>query len=75
MSKMTLWGFDGSTYVRTIKMLLADSRSDRFNASHSLYAAAPTASSAASARRWASTFCFARWRVHSSRVSGPGAAT
>ena len=24
MSKMTLWGFDGSTYVRTIKMLLAE---------------------------------------------------
>ena len=24
MSKITLWGFDGSTYVRTIKMLLAE---------------------------------------------------
>jgi glutathione S-transferase len=24
MSEMTLWGFDGSTYVRTIKMLLAE---------------------------------------------------
>jgi glutathione S-transferase len=24
MSKMTLWGFDGSTYVRTVKMLLAE---------------------------------------------------
>ena len=24
MSDMTLWGFDGSTYVRTIKMLLAE---------------------------------------------------
>ena len=24
MSKMKLWGFDGSTYVRTIKMLLAE---------------------------------------------------
>src|ERR1700710_633140 len=24
MSKMTLWGFDGSTYVRTIKMLLSE---------------------------------------------------
>ena len=24
MSKMVLWGFDGSTYVRTIKMLLAE---------------------------------------------------
>ena len=23
MSKLTLWGFDGSTYVRTVKMLLA----------------------------------------------------
>ena len=26
MSKMTLWGFDGSTYVRTVKMLLAEKR-------------------------------------------------
>ena len=24
MSDMTLWGFDGSTYVRTVKMLLAE---------------------------------------------------
>jgi glutathione S-transferase len=24
MSEMTLWGFDGSTYVRTVKMLLAE---------------------------------------------------
>ncbi len=24
MSGMTLWGFDGSTYVRTVKMLLAE---------------------------------------------------
>jgi glutathione S-transferase len=24
MSKMTLWGFNGSSYVRTIKMLLAE---------------------------------------------------
>jgi len=24
MSNMTLWGFDGSTYVRTVKMLLAE---------------------------------------------------
>jgi glutathione S-transferase len=24
MSKMVLWGFDGSTYVRTVKMLLAE---------------------------------------------------
>jgi glutathione S-transferase len=24
MSKITLWGFDGSTYVRTVKMLLAE---------------------------------------------------
>jgi len=26
MSKMTLWGFDGSTYVRTVKMVLAEKR-------------------------------------------------
>ena len=26
MSKMTLWGFDGSTYVRTVKMLLAEKK-------------------------------------------------
>ena len=24
MSDLTLWGFDGSTYVRTVKMLLAE---------------------------------------------------
>ena len=24
MSKMKLWGFDGSTYVRTVKMVLAE---------------------------------------------------
>lgn len=24
MNDMTLWGFDGSTYVRTVKMLLAE---------------------------------------------------
>ena len=24
MSDMTLWGFDGSTYVRTVKMVLAE---------------------------------------------------
>ena len=24
MSDITLWGFDGSTYVRTVKMLLAE---------------------------------------------------
>ena len=24
MSNMTLWGFDGSTYVRTVKMMLAE---------------------------------------------------
>jgi len=24
MSEMTLWGFDGSTYVRTVKMVLAE---------------------------------------------------
>jgi hypothetical protein len=24
MSKMTLWGFDASTYVRTVKMVLAE---------------------------------------------------
>ena len=26
MAKMTLWGFDGSTYVRTVKMLLAEKK-------------------------------------------------
>ena len=26
MSTMTLWGFDGSTYVRTVKMVLAEKR-------------------------------------------------
>ena len=30
MSKMTLWGFDGSTYVRTVKMLLAEKRFSDF---------------------------------------------
>ena len=24
MSEIVLWGFDGSTYVRTVKMLLAE---------------------------------------------------
>ncbi len=24
MSEFTLWGFDGSTYVRTVKMVLAE---------------------------------------------------
>jgi len=26
MSTMTLWGFDGSTYVRTVKMLFAEKK-------------------------------------------------
>lgn len=30
MSDITLWGFDGSTYVRTIKMLLAEKGVTRF---------------------------------------------
>ncbi len=30
MSKMTLWGFDGSTYVRTVKMLLAEKAATDF---------------------------------------------
>jgi glutathione S-transferase len=30
MSEMTLWGFDGSTYVRTIKMLLAEKNFTQF---------------------------------------------
>ena len=30
MSKMKLWGFDGSTYVRTIKMLLAEKQYNDF---------------------------------------------
>jgi glutathione S-transferase len=30
MSKMTLWGFDGSTYVRTVKMLLAEKHHSDF---------------------------------------------
>ena len=30
MSKMTLWGFDGSTYVRTVKMLLAEKQCTDF---------------------------------------------
>ena len=31
MSDMTLWGFDGSTYVRTIKMVLAEKGSPQFD--------------------------------------------
>jgi glutathione S-transferase len=31
MSDMTLWGFDGSTYVRTVKMLLAEKQFTNFN--------------------------------------------
>lgn len=31
MSDLTLWGFDGSTYVRTAKMLLAEKGVTRFN--------------------------------------------
>lgn len=31
MSDMTLWGFDGSTYVRTVKMLLAEKAFTDFN--------------------------------------------
>jgi glutathione S-transferase len=30
MTAMTLWGFDGSTYVRTVKMLLAEKRFANF---------------------------------------------
>lgn len=30
MPKMTLWGFDGSTYVRTVKMLLAEKAATDF---------------------------------------------
>lgn len=30
MSEITLWGFDGSTYVRTVKMLLAEKGVTRF---------------------------------------------
>ena len=30
MSSMTLWGFDGSTYVRTVKMLLAEKAATEF---------------------------------------------
>ena len=30
MSKMVLWGFDGSTYVRTVKMLLAEKGATQF---------------------------------------------
>ena len=30
MSKMTLWGFDGSTYVRTVKMILAEKQCTDF---------------------------------------------
>ena len=29
MTDMTLWGFDASSYVRTIKMLLAEKNLDR----------------------------------------------
>ena len=31
MSKMKLWGFDGSTYVRTVKMLLAEKQYTDFD--------------------------------------------
>lgn len=31
MSEMTLWGFDGSTYVRTVKMLFAEKRFTDFD--------------------------------------------
>jgi glutathione S-transferase len=31
MSEMTLWGFDGSTYVRTVKMVLAEKGVTDFN--------------------------------------------
>ena len=31
MSDITLWGFDGSTYVRTVKMLLAEKGATGFN--------------------------------------------
>ena len=30
MSKITLWGFDGSTYVRTVKMLLSEKEATNF---------------------------------------------
>jgi len=30
MSEMVLWGFDGSTYVRTVKMVLAEKRYTQF---------------------------------------------
>ena len=30
MSEMTLWGFNGSTYVRTLKMLLAEKQFSNF---------------------------------------------
>jgi len=30
MSEMTIWGFDGSTYVRTVKMLLAEKQFSDF---------------------------------------------
>ena len=30
MSEMTLWGFDGSTYVRTVKMVLAEKGATQF---------------------------------------------
>ena len=31
MSRMTLWGFDGSTYVRTVKMLLSEKGATDFD--------------------------------------------
>ena len=30
MSEMILWGFDGSTYVRTVKMVLAEKGETQF---------------------------------------------
>ena len=32
MSKMKLWGFDGSTYVRTVKMVLVEKQYSDFAA-------------------------------------------
>jgi glutathione S-transferase len=34
MSEMVLWGFDGSTYVRTVKMVLAEKRFTQFKQMH-----------------------------------------
>ena len=34
MSEFVLWGFDGSTYVRTVKMLLAEKRFTQFKQMH-----------------------------------------